>query len=134
MRRIAPAALAFVFLLPMVAHAQDEETIVTQCEIFNSTDYNADGSCFDTQPRPKVATLVPLTPEIEGRPSPATLAVKVNADGSVALALVIGPSDNSAFTEAALLFARSIEYNPAQKDGQAVRGFTLQVFLPGLRQ
>ncbi len=112
----------------------DEEAIVTQCETFNNTDYNADGSCFDAQPRPKAATLVPLPPEIEGRPSPATLAIKVNIDGTVALVLPIAPSDDAAFTQAALQFANSIEYNPAQKNGQAVVGWTQQVFYPGRRQ
>ena len=134
MRRIALAALAFGFLLPMVAHAQDEETIVTQCELFNTTDYNADGSCFDAEPRPKAATLVPLTPEIQGSPGPISMAVKVNTDGTVAVVLIITRSDNQVFTKAAIDFARSIEYNPALKDGQAVVGWTQQVFVPGPRQ
>ena len=112
----------------------EEELLASQCETFNTTDYNADGSCFDSQPRPMAATIVPLTPEIQGRPSPATLAIKVNIDGTVALVLPITNSDNAAFTQAALVFAKSIEYNPAQKNGQAVVGWTLQVFYPGRRQ
>ena len=112
----------------------EEEPPASQCETFNTTDYNVDGSCFDAQPRPKAATIVPLTPEIEGRPSPVTLAIKVNIDGTVALVLPIAPSDNAAFTQAALVFARSIEYNPAQKNGQAVVGWTQQVFYPGRRE
>ncbi len=112
----------------------EEEPLASQCETFNTTDYNADGSCFDAQPRPKVAPFVPLTPEMPDRPSPATLAIKVNTDGTVALVLPIVPSDNAAFTQAALVFARSIEYNPAQKNGQVVVGWTQQVFYPSRRQ
>ena len=112
----------------------EEEPPASQCETFNTTDYNVDGSCFDAQPRPKVPTIVPLTDNIPGRPSPATLAIKVNIDGTVALVLSITNSDNAAFTQAALLFAQTIEYNPAQKNGQAVVGWTLQVFYPGRRQ
>ena len=134
MRQIAPAALALVFLLPVVTHAQDAETIGTQCEWFNTTDYNADGSCFDAEPTPKVATLVPFTPEIPGRPEPLSMAVEVNTDGTVAAVLVITRSDNQIFTRAVIDFARSIEYNPARKDGQAVRGWTEQVFVAGPRQ
>ncbi len=108
----------------------EEEVPEVQCETFNTIDYNIDGSCFDAQPRPRVATLVPLPAEIQDRPSPATLAVKVNVDGSVALVLTVSPSDNPAFTQAALVFARDIEYNPAQKNGQPVVGWTQQRFFP----
>ena len=108
----------------------EEQPPETQCETFNTRDYNVDGSCFDAQPRPRVATLVPLPAGIQERPSPATLAIKVNIDGSVALVLPINPSDNAAFTQAALVFARDIEYNPAQKNGQPVVGWTQQIFYP----
>ncbi len=110
-----------------------EMALISQCEDLNNS-YNADGSCFDVQPRPLEATLVPLTSAIEGRPSPAMLGIKVNADGSAAEVRVLTLSDNSAFTAVAIQFANSIAYNAAQKDGQPVVGWTRQLFFPGPRQ
>jgi TonB family protein len=103
--------------------------LISQCDVLNNT-YNADGSCFDSQPRPLAATLVPLTAEIQEMPSTATLGVKVNPDGSVAQVQIITPSDNSTFNILAVEFAQSIRYNAAQKDGQPVVGWTRQVFYP----
>ena len=106
-----------------------EMELLSQCEDLNPS-YNADGSCFDSQPRPLAAPLVPLTSAIQGRPSPATLGIKVNDDGSVVEVRVLTLSDNAAFTAAAIQFANSIGYNPAQKDGQPVIAWTQQVFHP----
>ena len=72
--------------------------------------------------------IVPRLADILGNPSPATLAIKVNPDGSVAMTVVLQPSDNETFTEVAIQFAQNIEYNPAQKNGQPVAGWTQQVF------
>ena len=108
-------------------------TLITQCEDLSGS-YNADGSCFDSQPRPLEQTFVPLTSAIQGTPSPATLGIKVNTDGSVVLVSIVNPSDNPAFTAAAIQFAGKIAYNPAQKDGQPVVGWTRQLFFPGPRQ
>ncbi len=110
-----------------------EMTLISQCEDLGES-YNADGSCFDVQPRPLEATLVPLTAAIQSRPSPATLGIKVNADGSIAEVRIVTLSDNAAFTAAAIQFANSIAYNPAQKDGQPVVAWTRQLFFPGPRQ
>ncbi len=108
-------------------------TLISQCDELNDS-YNADGGCFDVQPRPLQATLVPLTSDIVGTPSQAMLGIKVNADGSVAQVVLITPSDNTAFNQAALRFANSIPYNPAQKDGQPITAWTKQLFFPGPRQ
>jgi TonB family protein len=106
-----------------------EMTIISQCELLSDS-YNADGSCFDQQPRPLAATFVPLTSEIEGNPSTAMLGIRVNPDGSAAQVQIITPSDIPAFNILALEFARALQYNPAQKDGQPVVGWTRQIFYP----
>ncbi len=110
-----------------------EMQLISQCEDLNQS-YNADGSCFDSQPRPLAAPLVPLTSSIQGTPTPATLGIQVNVDGSVIEVRIVTGSDIAAFTAAAINFANSIRYNPAQKDGQPVIGWTRQVFFPGPRQ
>lgn len=110
-----------------------EMVLISQCETLGPS-YNADGSCFDRQPRPKAAPFVPLTADVTGTPSQAIIGIKVRADGSVESVTVIEPSDDAAFTVLALKFAGSIEYNPAQKDGQPVTAWTQQLFYPGPRQ
>ena len=107
---------------------------VSQCDDFNPDTYNLNGECFDAQPRPQQATFVPLTPQIQGRPTPVILAIKVNQDGSVAQVLQIRGSDNQQFTILAIQFARGIPYNPAQKNGRPIAGWTQQLFHPGARQ
>jgi TonB family protein len=102
---------------------------ISQCELLNDS-YNADASCFDSQPRPLVATLVPLTAEIQGTPSNATLGIKVNPDGSVAQVQIITPSDYDSFNILAVEFAQAIRYNAAQKDGQPVTAWTRIIFFP----
>ncbi len=108
-------------------------TLISQCVDLNDS-YNADGSCYDVMPRPLEPTLVPLTSDIQGRPSVAIVGIKVNADGSVARVALITTSDNTAFNQAALLFAKRIKYNPAQKNGQPITAWTRQQFFPGQRQ
>ncbi len=108
-------------------------TLISQCVDLNMS-YNADGSCYDVMPRPLEATLVPLTSDIQGRPSVAIVGIRVNADGSVARVVLITPSDNTAFNQAALLFAKQIRYNPAQKNGQPITAWSRQQFFPGQRR
>jgi len=105
----------------------------SQCETLGPS-YNADGSCYDRRPQPKVAPLVPLTADITGTPSQAIIGIKVRANGSVETVIVLTPSNDGAFTLLALQFAESIEYNPAQKDAQPVTAWTQQLFYPGPRQ
>ena len=110
-----------------------EMTLITQCDELSES-YNADGSCFDSQPRPLEATLVPLTAAIQGTPTPATLGIQVAVDGSFVRVVIVTPSDNPAFTTVAVQFAQTIRYNAAQKDGQPVAAWTQQLFYPGPRQ
>ncbi|MEE8477216.1 MAG: energy transducer TonB, partial [Gemmatimonadales bacterium] len=107
--------------------------LISQCETLGPS-YNADGGCFDRRPQPKVAPLVPLTADVTGTPSQAIIGIKVKADGSVETVTVLTPSNDPAFTVLAVEFARSIEYNPAQKGGQPITAWTQQLFYPGPRQ
>ncbi len=110
-----------------------EMVLISQCEELGAS-YNVDGSCYDRRPQPKVAPLVPLTADITGTPSQVIIGIKVREDGSAETVTVLTPSDDGAFTVLALEFARSIEYNPAQKAGQPVAAWTQQPFFPEPRQ
>jgi hypothetical protein len=106
----------------------------TTCDIAEfSTNYNRDGSCFDNRPVAMVPTLVPLTPETEGRPTPAILLLAINADGIVERILIKSPSDNPQFTLEARRFAQSITYNPAQRNGEPVGAWVEMLFRPARR-
>ena len=116
-------------LARVAVQVQRTSLTLSQCVVLNDS-YNADGSCFDTQARPLEATLVPLTSDIQNTPSPVTLGIKVNADGSVAVVQVVTASNNAYFTVLALEFAKNIEYSPATKEGDAVAAWTRQIFFP----
>ncbi len=107
--------------------------VVSQCESYDDT-YNADGRCFDALPQLQDSPFVPLTSEIAGTPSQVTLLIEVRTDGSVGQVTLRIPSDDSQFTIAAINFARTLRYNPAQKDGDPVRALKQEVLLPGARQ
>jgi serine/threonine protein kinase len=82
---------------------------VSQCNDFNET-YNLRSECFDARPVPRVAPLVPLTPQIAGMPTEAILAIQVGADGSVLRVLQVRPSNMPQFTILALRFAREMQF------------------------
>ena len=103
--------------------------VVTQCEDFDST-YNADGSCFDVRPRLLGSPLVRLTADIEGLPSPAILAIKVRADGSVEEVRLVKESNNTDFNFLAIQHARNQSYSPARKDGEPIVAWANQPFHP----
>jgi TonB family protein len=101
----------------------------SQCTTFNDT-YNLEGECFDSRPSPRDVPLVPLTDRIQGTPSQAVLAIRVQPDGSVSQVLPVRPSNDAEFTTAALLFAQGMRFNPAQKDGRTIVAWSQVVFHP----
>jgi serine/threonine-protein kinase len=102
------------------------------CATYSPT-YNRDGSCFDTRPAPLVAPRVPLPAGTADMPRLVIVLVHVSQDGSTADARVLAPSNDSAFTQLALDFAKQLKWTPAQKNGEPVDAWTQQQILP-LRQ
>ena len=92
--------------------------------------YNADNICYDTRPIPwgptsiLVLAIAPLTPR------PATLLLKVSADGRTLEARVYVPSNVTTFNDAALDRARSLRWDPAQKNGEPVEAWLQWRFQP----
>jgi TonB family protein len=95
--------------------------------------YNRDGSCFDTRPAPLMAPRVTLPAGATDMPRLVIVLVHVSQDGSTVDARVLTPSNDSAFTQAALEFAKALKWSPAQKNGEPVDAWTQQQILP-LRQ
>jgi len=102
------------------------------CQSYSPT-YNRDGSCFDTRPAPLIAPRVPLPAGTTDMPRLVIVLVHVSQDGTTADARVLTPSNDSAFTQLALDFARQLKWTPAQKNGEPVDAWTQQQILP-LRQ
>src|SRR5574341_197731 len=86
--------------------------------------YNRNDACYDAPPRATVAPLVPLDERIQGDPTPVTLWIKVSEDGRGLTYQIITNSSDRLFDRMAAGFALSILYNPAQKNGKAVEGWT----------
>lgn len=75
--------------------------------------YNANKECFDVRPRPRVASTVKLTPEIEGLPSRSTLVLHISREGKVLDIQTGMPSSDADFEALARSHARSIPWAPA---------------------
>ena len=95
--------------------------------------YNRNDACYDAPPRATVAPLVPLDQRIQGTPTPVTLWIKVSEDGRGLSFQIIDHSNDPLFDRTAAGFAMSILYNPAQKNGRAVEGWTRMRLLPQAR-
>ncbi|MBI2071749.1 MAG: protein kinase [Gemmatimonadetes bacterium] len=92
--------------------------------------YNRNDACYDAPPRATVAPLVPLDERIQGEPTPVTLWIKVSEDGRGLSFQIINHSNDPLFDRTAAGFAMSIRYNPAQKDGKPVEGWTRMYLRP----
>lgn len=96
-------------------------------------DYNAGGECFDTPPSPRAAPLLEVPPEVDGIPRPTTLWVQIDDTGRAVRVVVAEPSNSGAFTAAATEFATALGYDPAVKDGRAVRAWHRVTVMPRAR-
>jgi hypothetical protein len=90
-------------------------------------------ACYDKPPLPIGSARVPLSGAVSGTPSPAILLVKVSADGKTLVVQSNTPSSDAVFQDLAVNFARSMKWQPAQKAGAAVEGWTQFAFLPADR-
>jgi hypothetical protein len=77
-----------------------------------------------------VAPLVPLDERIQGLPTPVEMWVKVSEDGRGLTYQIINHSNDQLFDRTAAGFALQIEYNPAQKAGRPVEGWTRMLLRP----
>jgi len=92
--------------------------------------YNADNVCYDTKPIPWGPTSILVPANAPLTPRPATLLLKVSADGRTLEARVYVPSNVTTFNDAALDRARSLRWDPAQKNGEPVEAWLQWRFQP----
>jgi tRNA A-37 threonylcarbamoyl transferase component Bud32 len=92
--------------------------------------YNQDNLCFDTRPVPLSTTRIPVAADATIFPRQAILLLHVSRDGATLEARVYGRSNLDTFNNQALDMAKSLRWNPAQKNGDPVDAWVQQPFVP----
>ncbi len=92
--------------------------------------YNQDNLCFDTRPLPLSLTRIPVPADATIFPRQAILLIHVSKDGSTIEARVFGPSNLDTFNNDALDMAKTLRWNPAQKNGEPVDAWVQWIFQP----
>jgi len=92
--------------------------------------YNQDNLCFDTRPLPLSLTRIPVPADATIFPRQAILLIHVSKEGSTLEARVFGPSNLDTFNNQALDMAKTLRWNPAQKNGEPVDAWVQWIFQP----
>src|SRR5213082_2406932 len=92
--------------------------------------YNQDNLCFDTRPLPLSATRIPVPADATVFPRQSILLIHVSKDGSTLEARVWDPSNLETFNNEALDMAKTLRWNPAQKNGEPVDAWVKWPFQP----
>ena len=99
------------------------------CEQYGPA-YNQDNLCFDTRPVPLSLTRIPVPADATIFPRQAILLIHVSKDGTTLEARVFGPSNLDTFNNQALDMAKTLRWNPAQKNGEPVDAWVQWNFQP----
>ena len=92
--------------------------------------YNQDNLCFDTRPLPLSATRIPVPADATIFPRQTILLIHVSKEGSTLEARVWDPSNLDTFNNEALDMAKTLRWNPAQKNGDPVDAWVKWPFQP----
>ncbi len=99
------------------------------CDRFGPA-YNQDNLCFDTRPVPLSTTIIPVAQDAPVFPRQAILLIRVSRDGTTLEARVFVPSNVDTFNNEALDMARTLRWNPAQKNGEPTEAWVQWRFQP----
>jgi len=102
---------------------------VGPCDQFGPA-YNQDNLCFDTRPVPLSPTLIPVGADAPIFPRQAILLIRVSRDGATVESRVYVPSNVETFNNEARDMARTLRWNPAQKNGEPVEAWVQWPFQP----
>jgi serine/threonine protein kinase len=92
--------------------------------------YNQDHLCFDARPVPLSQTFIPVPADAPVIPRSATLLCHVSRSGETIEARLFARSNVETFNDQALDVAKTLRWNPAQKDGEPVDGWVQVLFVP----
>jgi len=102
---------------------------VGPCDQFGPA-YNQDNLCFDTRPVPLSPTLIPVATDAPIFPRQVILLIKVSREGATLEARVYATSNVETFNNQARDMARTLRWNPAQKNGEPVEAWVQWPFQP----
>jgi TonB family protein len=127
---ITPGASSTVKLeLQPVAPVGEDGTGAGPCDQYGP-EYNRDNLCFDARPVPLSSTRIPVAADATITPRQAILLLHVSRDGTTLEARVFSGSNLDTFNNQALDMAKTLRWNPAQKNGDPVDAWVQQPFLP----
>ncbi len=95
--------------------------------------YNQDNLCFDTRPVPLSSTRIPVPPDAAIFPRPAILLFHVSRSGETMEVRVFSRSNVDTFNDQAVDLAKTLRWNPAQKNGDPVDAWVQWQFPPERR-
>ena len=93
-------------------------------------DYNQDNVCFDTKPIPLQPTFIRIPADATETPRAAILLIKVSSEGSTLEVREFVGSNVVTFTNQAIDMAKTLRWQPAQKNGDPVDAWVQYQFLP----
>src|SRR6185436_15030924 len=102
---------------------------VGPCDQFGPA-YNQDNLYFDTRPVPLSPTLIPVAADAAIFPRQTILLIKVSREGTTLESRVYAPSNVETFNNEARDMARTLRWNPAQKNGEPVEAWVQWPFQP----
>jgi eukaryotic-like serine/threonine-protein kinase len=102
---------------------------VGPCERYGPA-YNTDNLCFDSRPTPLSPTFIPVGADAPIFPRQAILLIHVSREGTSQEVRVFVPSNVQTFNDQATDMAKTLRWNPAQKNGEAVDAWVQWPFQP----
>jgi hypothetical protein len=105
------------------------ETTAGPCDQYGPA-YNQDNICFDTRPVPLSSTVVPVPGDVPVVPREAILLFHVSHSGETIETRMFVRSNVDTFNDQALDLARTLRWNPAQKNGEPVDAWVQWPFKP----
>jgi serine/threonine-protein kinase len=92
--------------------------------------YNQDNLCFDSRPVPLASTLLPVPSDASVIPREAILLFHVSRTGETKAVRLFVRSNVETFNDQALDIAKTLHWNPAQKNGEPVDAWVQWPFKP----
>jgi hypothetical protein len=92
--------------------------------------YNQDNLCFDSRPVPLASTLLPVPGDAPVIPREAILLFHVSRTGETIAVRLFVRSNVETFNDQALDIAKTLRWNPGQKNGEPVDAWVQWPFKP----
>jgi len=126
---ITPGASSTVRVDLQTSSDGDEASGGGPCDQYGPA-YNQDNVCFDTRPLPLSSTLIPIPADAPIFPREVILLFHVSKGGETLEVRIFVRSNVDTFNDQALDVAKSLRWNPAEKNGDPVDAWVQWPFKP----